>query len=203
MSTAFRSLSTHSARLLRVASCPSSGRISYKCKGGVQNVRRGFSDKRGGSSTGLLQNVAMFALAGGLGYGVMSYLTSASGETIEEAAAEASATITSRVFLDITRDNRPIGRVVIGLYGDTVPMTVKNFESLCQGTTAANGRQLGYKGSSFHRVIPGFMIQGGDFTNHNGTGGVSIYGSKFPDENFKLKHTGPGELQEVSTYRRF
>lgn len=152
------------------------------------------SSKAGLSSSGFLQNAAMFALAGGLGYGVMSYLTSASSEMIEEAAAEATAPITSRVFFDITRDNRPIGRVVIGLYGDTVPKTVKNFETLCEGTATANGRTLSYKGSSFHRVIPGFMIQGGDFTNHNGTGGVSIYGSKFADENFTLKHTGPGEL---------
>ena len=121
-------------------------------------------------------------------------------EMIEEAAVEASAQITSRVFFDITRDSRPIGRVVIGLYGDTVPKTVKNFETLCEGTTA-NGRQLGYKGSSFHRIIPGFMIQGGDFTNHNGTGGVSIYGSRFADENFKLKHTGPGELHGESMHR--
>ncbi|MFF3399425.1 peptidylprolyl isomerase [Streptomyces sp. NBC_00322] len=95
----------------------------------------------------------------------------------------------SNVFFDITINDEPAGRIVFALFDDVVPKTARNFRELATGEHG-----YGYEGSSFHRVIPDFMLQGGDFTAGNGTGGKSIYGAKFADENFQLKHTKPGQL---------
>ena len=101
-----------------------------------------------------------------------------------------------RVFFDITIGGAPAGRIVFDLFADVVPKTAENFRALCTGEKGLgkSGKSLHFKGSAFHRIIPGFMCQGGDFTRGNGTGGESIYGDRFADENFKLKHTGPGIL---------
>lgn len=101
-----------------------------------------------------------------------------------------------KVFFDMTIGGQPAGRIVMELYTDKTPKTADNFRALCTGEKGdgRSGKPLHFKGSSFHRVIPNFMCQGGDFTAGNGTGGESIYGEKFADENFERKHTGAGIL---------
>ena len=109
------------------------------------------------------------------------------------AFAEPLDEVTEKVYFDIEIDGEKTGRIVFGMFGNTVPKTVKNFSTLADGSAGVgnSGKPLHFKGSKFHRIIPGFMAQGGDFTAGNGTGGESIYGNKFADENFTLQHSKP------------
>ena len=100
----------------------------------------------------------------------------------------------SKCFFDVSIGGSNAGKIIFELYNDIVPITAENFRALCTGEKSSKSKNLHYKGSIFHRIIPNFMIQGGDFTRGDGRGGESIYGAKFNDENFKVKHTKPGLL---------
>ena len=116
--------------------------------------------------------------------------------TLAAVMGETLDTVTHKAFFDIEIDGKPEGRIVFGMFGDTVPLTVDNFVKLCTGEmgTGKSGKPLHFKDSAFHRIIQGFMAQGGDFTLGDGRGGESIYGEKFKDENFDIKHTKPNLL---------
>ena len=107
------------------------------------------------------------------------------------ATAAKDAEVTHKVAFTVSIDGKKVEeKIVFGLFGKDVPRTAHNFKAICHDNlkSKSTGKPLSYTGSSFHRIIPNFMIQGGDFTNHNGTGGESVYGAKFEDENFNVKH---------------
>lgn len=120
--------------------------------------------------------------------------TNVESVTVTEAVPEEKKNPNPQVYFDIKIGNSDVGRIVMLLRSDIVPKTAENFRQLC---TSEQG--YGFKGSIFHRIIPDFMCQGGDFTKNNGTGGKSIYGAKFADENFKLKHSGFGTLSMANS----
>lgn len=161
-----------------------------------QRVRRACLSSSGGSSSSSSSSFsfgqfATFVGAGAVAFGgynlVQWYMVSNQPQSSSDSPVPPQAPIGTRVYFDMEIDGEPMkSRIVIGLHDTIVPKTCLNFKTLCD-----NGK---FENSTFHRVIPNFMIQGGDYTRHNGTGGMSMYGEKFADENFRLKHVGPGVL---------
>lgn len=126
--------------------------------------------------------------------GLLAALFASSGAQAQDSIDKAK--VTKKCAFEVQIGKEKPETIVIGVFGDVVPKTAANFMALCTGEKGKgkSGVPLSYTGSKFHRIIPQFMLQGGDFTRGDGTGGESIYGEKFPDENFKLKHEGPGVL---------
>lgn len=117
-------------------------------------------------------------------------------EAVAQQKSSKDAEVTHKVYFDITIDDEKVGRITMGLFGKDAPRTAENFRALCTGEKGEgkSGKPLHYKGCKFHRIVPGFMCQGGDFTKGNGTGGESIYGAKFADEKFTVVHDSKGIL---------
>ncbi|KAL2329071.1 hypothetical protein Fmac_022498 [Flemingia macrophylla] len=132
---------------------------------------------------------------------IFTFSGSTTRKQVVEEETEEEPEITHRVFLDIDIDKQRLGRIVIGLYGQVVPKTVENFRALCTGEKGKNenGLKLHYKGTPFHRIISGFVIQGGDIVHHNGKASESIYGGTFPDDNFKIKHSHAGVVSMANS----
>lgn len=161
----------------------------------------------GGGTGPTIRQLATFAVVGTATFGLIFIVRELmvddddDEDNADNGPVPPQAKITSKVFFDITVDGHAIGRIVMGLYGDVVPKTALNFQTLCEGNKDSMGQKLSYVGTPFHRIIPGFMCQSGDITNHNGFGGLSIYGTRFEDENFILKHTGGGVLSMANAGR--